>query len=242
MTTPNANNRRNVNWTEIIPLAAWAVFFVFILVSKRLPLYINPRFELLPAFGAIVLAAMVAALWFGHTQSDDHEHEHGNDHLQVDWTHVSWFTLPVILGLIIAPAGLGAFVAGRQHGMAWSNQPGNSGISLNLSGNSQYADCNIAQLSDAGHITSGKVAIDGQISLQGAKMPAGECSLVHYRMVCCVADLRVVGVTLKYAVGYKPADGQWVHVEGKASRQKDGVYVDADVIQPIPQPDPPYLF
>lgn len=229
-----AIDKNGVNWFEALSLGSWALFFAFILGSGRLPLYINPRFALLPAVGALMLIGMVAAIW-----SKANQHSHGAPQ---DWSHLSWFLMPIVLGLVITPSALGAFIAGKHQGNLWTSSPGNSAIALNLSSNSQYAPVTVAQLSEAGTITSGKVQVDGQMFAAGAGMKPNECSLVHYKMTCCIADLTVVGVILHYPSGFKPVPGQWVRVEGKARRDSRGVVVDADIIEQIPEPNPPYLY
>jgi len=225
-------DKKYVNWIEALSLGSWALFFLFILMSGRLPLYINPRFSMLPALGAVMLAGMVLAVW-----SKAGRHNHGN---QLDWAHLAWFLMPIVLGLLITPSALGAFIAGKRGGNLWSNSPGNSAIALNLASNSEYAPITISRLAGAGHITSGKVSVEGQLFSNGAGLGANECSLVHYKMVCCIADLRVIGVILHYPAGFHPVQGAWVRVQGKASRDARGVVID--VIEPIPEPNPPYLY
>lgn len=222
----------STKWMDDTVLVAWAAFFLFLLASHRLPLYINPRFTILPAIGAALLIAMLVARTFGR-------HKLGHSH-PIDWPIAMWNVLPIILGLAIAPASLGAFVANKS-GNVISGQ-GNNSIMLDLASSSQYKEVTVCQLERAGHISKGKVKVEGQIPGQLMSTSQNECPLYHYVMTCCVADLSVASVTLKYPAGYVPKPGQWVRVMGTADRVGPEVVVQADTIENISEPNPPYLY
>jgi|GEM_PF-2700020 len=222
------------DWREVAVFAAWALFFLFTMVSGRLPLYINPKFGVLPLLGTLVTALMALALRYGRKHIGCAEHR--------DWSMLSWFLMPVIVSLIIPPVGLGAFVAGNRQANLLGPSQGSGAISLNLSGRSGYKDVTILQLADAGEIKGGKVTVEGQLLSSDQKLGANECLIAHYQMVCCVADVRPVAIILRYPEGYKPTADQWVRVNGIARREKRGVVLEAQVIQPISTPNPPYLY
>lgn len=228
--------KKKQDYKDPIILAIWALFFVFVLVSGRLPLYINPKFALLPLVGALILAAMAFSLRQGKTPCGcDHGHGH-------DWSVLPWFLMPVVLSLIIAPAGLGAFVAGNRQSGLLASTGGDSAISLDLSSQSGYKNVTIVQLSQAGNIKGGKVSVEGQLLDAAPGLQPGECLIAHYQMICCVADIRPVVIVLKYPNGYVPKAGQWVSVNGTAIRAKRGVVLTAETIQPIATPNPPYVY
>ena len=222
---------QDTRFTESIPLACWGLFFAFIVATGRLPLYINPRFTALPIFGALILFGMVVSVWY----PKDHTHGDG----KTDWSRLAWFVMPVALGIMIAPAALGAFFVHKAGGAFGS--AGGGGIALNMSGGSGFNQTDVASLSQASSITSGKVDVQGQI-YTGPGMGPNQCALCHYKMTCCVADLQVVQIILQYPKGYTPTSGQWVDVQGTVSRTPAGVVVNAEGIAPIDQPNPPYLY
>lgn len=234
--TMRAARKKKQDYTDPMILATWTLFFGFVLVSGRLPLYINPKFAMLPLLGALILAGMAFTMRQGKTPCGCAQ---GGSR---DWSVLPWFLMPVVLSLIIAPAGLGAFVAGnRQSGLLASTR-GDSAISLDLSKQSGYENVNIIELAQAGNIKGGKVSVEGQLLGAAPGLESGECLIAHYQMICCVADIRPVVIILKYPKGYMPSKGQWVRVNGTATRGKRGVVLTADVILPIGAPNPPYLY
>jgi uncharacterized repeat protein (TIGR03943 family) len=235
--TMRVARKKKQDYRDPIILAVWALFFVFVLVwPHRLPLYINPKFAVLPFLGALILAAMAFALRQG-TAPCGCGHSHGRD-----WSVMPWFLMPVVMSLIIAPAGLGAVVAGNRQSGLLASTGGDSAISLDLSKQSGYENVNIIELAQAGNIKGGKVSVEGQLLGTAPGLEADECLIAHYQMVCCVADIRPVVVILRYPGGYTPTKGQWVRVNGTAARSTRGVVLTADAIQPIAAPNPPYLY
>lgn len=230
----NMKKNNKINWIETCTLGVWAGFFLFVIFSKRLPLYISPRFSLLPWVGAFLLIAMIISTKFGR-QEVCHSGK-------MDWSISSWFLMPIVLGLLVPPAGLGAFIANTRQGQMLGSAQANNNISINLALYSNYQNVTIANLAYAGHITSGKVSVEGQIFIPDKPLKSGECILLHYLMTCCAADLRTVSVILAYPEGYRPKSGQWVRVHGIAKREKRGVIIKSDMIESISEPDPPYLY
>lgn len=229
--------RKRQDYTEPAILFAWALFFVVVLVwPHRLPLYINPRFAVLPLVGALILGAMAVVLRRGKSHCGC-----GHGHSR-DWSVIPWFLMPVVVSLIIAPAGMGAFVAGNRQSGLMASTRGDSAISLDLSSQSGYKDVNIIELSQAGNIKAGKVRVEGQLLNAMPGMQANECPMAHYHMVCCVADIQPVVIILRYPSGYTPKRDQWVRACGTATRGPRGVVLTADSIQPIGTPNPPYLY
>jgi hypothetical protein len=188
----------------------------------------------LPVVGAAILVAMVLSLRFGKGHLDCHN--------QNDWSLLSWFVMPIFLGLVVAPAGLGAFVASSRQADLLSGNTGNSTISLDLGAGSGYKSVTVAELAEAGHIKVGKVSVEGQILGSVPGLKANECPLAHYVMVCCAADLHTVAVILRYPSNYHPKKDRWVRVYGTVRRDSRGVVLDGKVIQPIAEPNPPYLY
>ena len=119
----------------------------------------------------------------------------------------------------------------------------NNNISINLAANSDYQKVTLANLAFAGHITPGKISVEGQLYIPDTQPKPGECILAHYVMRCCAADLSPVSATLLYPPGFQPKSRQWVRVRGVAARRMDSsVVIKADMIEPIGEPSPPYLY
>lgn len=218
---------------EIVVLGSWAAYFLLIMVSRRLPLYINPKFWALPWIGISVMVAMIVATRISNPcrcQKADH-----------DWSLLPWFLMPILMGLLFPPAGLGAFVANTRKAEMFGSSGANSNISLDLSRSAQYKEMRLDELAAASRIVAGKVTVVGQTIVSSNTAP-DECILAHYVMVCCAADLRPVGIILKYPAAYTPQHGKWVRVRGTVSREPQGIVLRADTIEPIREPNPPYLY
>lgn len=224
---------QKTNRIEMGSLVSWAVFFILVLVSHRLPLYINPRFALLPVIGAVITCGMVLAIKFGKKRT----------HCSVDsdWSLLTWFIMPIALGLMVAPAGLGTFVAGN-HQSSLMGGSGDSSITLDLGASSAYKNVTIPELMQAGHIKSGKVTVVGQLVGPAPGNAPDEYLIANFTMVCCVADLRPVAILMKITGGFPPEQGQWVRVKGIVSRDKRGVVLTTQEIERIAEPNPPYLY
>lgn len=224
---------KKIDRTEMLIFTSWALFFVFVLVSGRLPLYITPRFAMLPLLGAVIFGAMAFIYRHGRPRSS---------HTHRDWSLIPWFLMPVVLSLIVAPVDLGAFVAGNRQASLMGQAHGNSGISLDLSRKSGYKEVTIVDLAQAGKIKGGKVSVEGQLVGGSSELKVNESLIAHYKMVCCVADVSPVAIILELPSGYTPQKDQWVRVNGTARREARGVVLKADMIQPIAAPNPPYLY
>jgi uncharacterized repeat protein (TIGR03943 family) len=210
----------------------WCAFFCFIGFSGRLPLYINPRFSFLPILGAALSGAI--ALTLGLRQL-----RRGEGETRGDYSLVAWLLMPIVLGILIPPEGVGAFVASKRGGAAVSAD--SEGVfSSTLQSGGEYASTTLADLTKSSGEKPKKVSVEGQISLDSGKK--GECRLTHYVMVCCVADLSPVSVELRYPSGFAPVNGQWVRVRADAHSGPDGVMLDAKFIQPLNQPSSQYLY
>lgn len=225
--------KTKIDRTETIVFSLWSLFFLFVVLSGRLSLYINPKFAVLPIIGAVVCGAMAFVYRRGKPV-------HG--HSKRDWSLAPWFLMPIAIALIVPPVGLGAVVAGNRQQSLTGASRGNSAIALDLSKDSGYKSVTIIDLANAGSIKGGKVSVDGQILGRSPGFKENECILAHYQMVCCVADINPVAIILEYPDGYKPTKGNWVKVDGVADRSNRGVILKADTITPIPTPNPPYLY
>jgi len=220
----------------VAALAAWAVFFLFILLSGRINLYISPRFYALPVLGIVVLAAMVVTL----VRNREHglEHAHGAE----TWDWVPLFVMPIVVGFLVAPIGVGAVVAGNRQSDLLGGARQFGKLSLALGTGDTYKEVTVYELATAATLTPGKIRVQGQILGKMEGMAENRCPLAHYKMTCCVADLQPIAVVLEYPAGFTPQEHQWVSVRGTAWRDGDQTIVKADIITPSSAPNPPYLY
>jgi uncharacterized repeat protein (TIGR03943 family) len=230
------NRSRASKAPVLTAFVAWAAFFIFVLATGRVRMYIGPRFIFLPAAGAVILTAMVMAL----LKSPGRVAGHGDATGRWDW--VPLFVTPVVIGILVAPIGVGTIVAGNRKTNLMGGVRQSGSLSFALGASSDYREVTVYDLATAASITPGKVSVKGQILERLPGMAANQCPLAHYKMTCCVADLQPVAVTLEYPAGFTPQANQWVSVRGTVRREGDATIVKADIVAPISAPNPPYLY
>lgn len=220
----------------VTAFCAWGAFFLFVLLSGRVRMYISPRFFVLPVAGAVILTAMVVTL----VRSRHHAAGPGLSTSRWDW--VPLFVTPVVIGSLVAPIGVGTIVAGNRRADLMGGVRQTGSLSFALGAGSGYRETTVYDLATAANIAPGKVSLQGQILERLPDMAGNQCPLAHYKMTCCVADLQPVAVTLEYPAGFTPTVNQWVSVRGTVRRLGDATIVKADIIAPISAPNPPYLY
>jgi uncharacterized repeat protein (TIGR03943 family) len=220
-----------------VVLAAWAVFFWFLLVSGRWSLYLSTRtFWVVPVGAVLLTIATVGRLASVRVPRPETLPS------ATSWT-LGVVALPVVLLMMLPPATLSGYALGRR-----SNFVG-SGVSVSTSdigsGALSFIDVAAAQSSKTGMAAlrsraGDVVTLEGFVWRQEGEA-ADEILLTRYVVTCCVADatsaqVRVVNVP---PGRFQPDD--WVSVTGRIYPLGSEILVDASAVEAIPQPDRPYL-
>jgi uncharacterized repeat protein (TIGR03943 family) len=217
----------------------------------------------LVAAGLLLVVAAVMTLWYelrgtpdGHGSEHGHGGEHGGghggEHGAADDGHghggepwVAWLlVLPVFALLLVAPAALGSYAAGRSGTVLQQTSdfpPLASGDPVKIS----MLDYATRAVFDHGRSLANRhVQVTGFVMAQ----PDGSVYLARMVLTCCAADARPVKVGLTGAVptGLKP--DAWLTVTGTyaAKTVKDSVngetipYLDVSDAQVVPEPDEQY--
>lgn len=221
-----------------VVLIAWASFFLFVLLTGRVHLYISPRFFVLPVLGIVLMVAMVIVLVSEDDSADATSHDHGSG----SWDWVPFFLMPVVVGFLIAPMGMGSVVAANRQADLLGGARRFGTRTLALGTGQDYKDVTVYDLATAENLNANRIKVMGQILDPLPGMTAQRCPLAHYKMTCCVADLQPVAVILEYPTDFKPEPSQWVLVRGTARLDGEATVVKADVITPVAEPRPPYLY
>ena len=218
-----------------VVLGVWGGLFWYLLVSGRTSLYLSSRTAwVVPTGAAILTVAFLGRLATARTA--------GAERLRprTAWG-LGFVVLPAVIILALPPTALGSFAASRRSlsagfASAPAIQPGETVTLPAVAAGMWSDDARRALVSRAGS----RVTFEG-IVVKREGMPADEFILTRFIVSCCVADALSVEVRV---VGTPPGrfeQDQWVRVTGTFYPVGHDVVVDASQVQPIPQPDNPYL-
>ena len=217
-------------------LGAWATLFWFVWLSGRTTLYLSGRTAwLVPLGAALATIAAVGRLLTARTNLDE----------QLD-ARTAWraaiLVLPVLVVLVLPPASLGAYAAGRRSsfGAAGLVTPDDFEHGPLTMIHIAAAETSIEDLGRLRRRAGESVTLEGFVT-RDEGMPADELLLTRFVISCCVADATTATVRV---VGVPPgvyADGAWITVTGRVYPLGDRIIVTASSTSPIAVPADPYL-
>ncbi|MGH2692795.1 MAG: TIGR03943 family putative permease subunit, partial [Actinomycetota bacterium] len=186
--------------------------------------------------GAILLT--IAAIGRLATARTDDPHPLGRG---TAWG-VGFVLLPVVAILVLPPAALGSYAASRR-----SLSSGLVATAPDLASGGQVTLASVAAAGwseDARRSlvrrAGSKVSFEGIVARRDGQA-ANEFMLTRFIVSCCVADALSVQVRVVGAPPGRFDEDDWVRVSGAFYPVGKEVVVDASEIEPIPQPDDPYL-
>ena len=222
---------------ETALLAGTGAMFLCKAWQGVLAYYIHPRYTPLVVGGGIVLLLLAAVRARGLSADATASARRG-------WVGHCLLALPLLLGFAVPAQPLGAdALAATPTALT---QPGQGGIALD----GEPRDWNLLQWGTALSIAvpdrrGAAVDLVGFVYHDAAR-PLGGFIVARYAIVCCIADVKGIGVPVVWADGAAlPANG-WVRVRGTlgaatiAGRPTPAFIAEA--VEPVPQPDEPYLY
>jgi uncharacterized repeat protein (TIGR03943 family) len=219
-----------------LALAVWGGLFWFLLVSGRTSLYLSSRTAWVVPVGAIILT--LAATGRLATARTEKPQPLGH---RTAWG-VGFVLLPVAAILALPPAALGSYAASRR-----SLAPGFVTTAPDLASGGQVTLASVAAAGwseDARRSlvrrAGSRVSFEGIVARRDGQA-ADEFMLTRFIVSCCVADALSVQVRVVGAPPGRFEEDQWLRVSGAFYPVGKEVVVDASEIEPIPQPDDPYL-
>ncbi len=219
-----------------VVLGAWAVLYVFLLVSGRTSLYLSNRTAwLIPVGAAILIVAFLGRLVFrgSHEESLSRRDAGG----------LAVVAIPVIVVLALPPASLSSYAASRRSSFA-------SAAFVPSVEDITKGDLGLADVAGAVRSDEAMAALQAragaEVSFVGfvnrdSGMPADEFMLTRFLISCCVADALSVQVRVVGAPPGSLKQDQWVRVTGNLYPLQDEVVIDTQDIERIPRPKHPYL-
>jgi uncharacterized repeat protein (TIGR03943 family) len=216
-----------------LALGAWAGLFWFLLLAGRTSLYLSGRTAWLVPLGA-GLASIGAIGRLASARVRDP---------QPLGSREAWmfgvFVLPVVLLLTLPPATLDSYaVRGRSNstGIGSSARIVTGPIDLvDVAAARAVIDAEAALKARAGE----RVTIEGFVTQEPGE--ADRFQLTRFVITCCVADATISYVTVVDAPPGAFETDEWVRVTGPIYPLGSDILVQAESIEPIDQPDDPYL-
>jgi len=216
-----------------LTLAAWAGLFWFLMVADRTSLYLSGRTAWLVPLGA-GLATVGAIGRLASARVPEPQ--------RLGWRETWMFgviVLPVVLLLTLPPATLDSYAVGRR-----SNSTGIGSSARIVSGPIDLVDVAAARaVVDAEAALKARagerVTIEGFVTEESGE--ADRFQLTRFVITCCVADATISYVTVVDAPPGTFETDEWVRVTGPIYPLGSDILVQAVSIEPIDQPDDPYL-
>ena len=219
-----------------LALASWAGLFWFLLFTGRTSLYLSSRTAWVVPVGAIALTiAAVGRLATARTPRP------GPLGRATVWA-VAFVLFPVVAILVLPPAALGSYAASRRSlssGLVASAPELEAGGTVTLAAVAAAGWSDEARRSLVSRAGS-RVTFEGIVTKRDGQA-ADEFMLTRFIVSCCVADALSVQVRVVGAPPGQFEEDDWVRVSGAFYPVGQEILVDASEIEPIPQPDDPYL-
>ncbi len=247
-------------WLQPVLLLSLGLYFLSIVLTGRISLYVNERFGWLSwiAAGIFLVLGVVGIVELRRESVDDHVHGHeepthaGHRHGPVpSWPSLALVGLPLLLGLLVPARPLGS--------SAVSTNGVSTGFSaIQASGSPTQlevapTDRNILDWVRVFNSSSNVEEFNGQPAdvigfvYRDARFEAsGQFMVARFAISCCVADASAIGVIVQWPKASALAQDSWVLVQGKFSVQDVGgqraPILVADAVDLTTQPEHPYLY
>ena len=215
-------------------LAAWAAFFVWLLVSGEVDRYIGPRTQWVVWFGAVALGitalAQIAALRSTERRPAATPEVLGTLAL----------LLPLVLVIAVPKPSLGSLAASRKLSFtAGVIQPQALGPGDEISfAEIQYASESSEYATNLGIVDGLAVELTGFVT-HPEGVPEGHFALTRFSIYCCAADVVPYSVVVRGEEDFD--DDTWLKVSGKLEETEDGFVLVPEELTEVEEPNDPYL-
>lgn len=248
------SNRRYRFFQGLIFLGLF-LFLIAKVMNNQLYWYINTRFIILTQIGIVVLLILAVILFKvstnKHSDHHDEERHHDQDHDHQPASFNLWIMMvPLLIGVLIPAKPLDSTAVSAKGLTTTSAIISSSSSSHPFETVSEQR--NVLDWvkifyfeKDLNPYLGQKAAVTGFIYLD-ARLPKGEFFVSRFIIACCAADAYAVGMIVAPPVGTTVKQDDWVQVKGPVEVVSfDGhnsPLIRATAINPIPQPDQPYLY
>jgi uncharacterized repeat protein (TIGR03943 family) len=209
--------------------------------------YINSRFlplTLIGAFGLLWLAQVQLAQ-LQSTPEGTHDH---NGSSPSAWGLLV-LALPILLGLVIPPAPLGASaVANKGFAAVAPAGAGGSPVQIEMA----PTDRTVLDWVRAFNYTADPAGYEREPAdvigfvYHDPRLAAGEFLLARFTLTCCVADAAAIGLIVRWPAAAELPTNRWVRVQGPVQlaelKGRRIPLIEAQSVEAVPPPDQPYIY
>lgn len=221
-------------------LGLWAGFLAWLWIANEISRYLGPRTYWVVPFGALVLGAAAVAhviVLVGRRDGAGAKTSIG------DTVGLVVLLIPLVAVIAIPEPSLGALAASRKSAGTGVGALGSFAPAPDPEGEVEFIDIHFASQSEdyaarAGIVEGTEVDLTGFVTHRDAG--AATFRLTRFYVSCCAADAIPYSVAVR-APGDQP-DNQWLNVSGALIRDGEGYVLDAARIEPIEEPENPYLY
>jgi len=232
---------------QALILALLGLFLLNKLWNGTVLWYINSRFLPLTVIGAFGLL-WLAQVRLANLQSTGEAEQTHHESSPSTWGLLV-LTLPILLGVLIPPAPLGASaVANRGFAAMAPARAGGSPAQLEI----LPADRTVLDWVRAFNFAADPTAYVGEPAdvigfvYHDPRLAAGEFLLARFTLTCCVADAAAIGMIVRWPAAAELATNGWVRVQGPVQLgELEGrrmPVIGAQSVEAVPPPDQPYIY
>jgi uncharacterized repeat protein (TIGR03943 family) len=231
------------------------LFLISKVMNSQLLWYINLRFVTLTVLGIFFLAILAQRLFSEvlhlRQQTEEHEHDHHDNHDHAPSPINLWIMLiPLLIGILIPAKPLDAAAVSAK-GLTTSSPLISSDSSSQLF-ETQSEQRNVLDWVKLFYFEKELSPYVGQqASVVGfvyfdERLPEGQFFVSRFILSCCAADGYAVGMIVEWEQADTLKQDAWVQVKGPvdAVSFENGVspLIQAETVEPVSQPDQPYLY
>lgn len=159
------------------------------------------------------------------------------------------FLFPILLGIVVRPAGLGSFAAAKRGLNLQLNEiSGNllKDLQEKVEKEGRYSKLTVKQLlvltkKNKDEVQNLSVSTEGLV-YRTEKMKPNEFVLLRFLITCCAADATPLGIVVLSDETDKLSSDSWVKVQGKVNLVDGRPMILSDDIVAISKPKDPYLY
>jgi uncharacterized repeat protein (TIGR03943 family) len=241
---------RAYRFLQVFILAGLCLFLLLKLLSGKLSLYINTRFLPLTVFGIVLLGIMALTLLRYRMAGDNHEDQVHHDHRTASLSGLMILALPLVIGILIPSRPLDAAAAATRGMNVSAPLVGASSTSHQFEAAADTRNILdwIRIFNSATDLSPylGQAARVTGFVYHDPRLPANQFIVSRFVITCCAADASAIGMIVTWDNGNALKESTWVEVKGPVQASQLGgqpiPLIKAVLVQPVEQPDQPYLF
>lgn len=230
-------------WAKAAILLGLAAYFAFIIISGKLPNYINERFSWLSYVAVVIFAALGAATVYGIGREKAAGY---GGHQRITWGMIAIVAIPLVMGTFIPSKPLGAEAVNGNISLSVASASSASAVSKDPASRNILDWMRVFSQSVTPSTFDGQMAGLVGFVYREPGFPENTFMIARFTVSCCVADAGAIGLPVYTEDAAAFPDGEWVQVAGTFQagtfRDEQMPILHAETIMIVEQPEHPYLY